>query len=240
MGSKAEKDAFIYTGDDVLDIMSRYAINRNNSIEKLINKNIHPGNSGVSLKLCEFGAGRGEFINRFAGRKGISTYAVELDEHYLGALKRKHKACKDINDLEEKMDFIYLIDVLEHIEEDEKMLKRLHETLDVNGRIFIYVPARMELFSPFDTRIGHFRRYHKRELRDKLMNAGFHIEEISYHEILGYFAAYYNKFLSKKGELNAGAVKIYDKIIVPASGFIEKIFPVPIGKSLFASAVKKQ
>jgi len=235
---------FVYTGDDVLDVMGQFAQNRHKSVEKLIAKHLRFDELSVQQpqKILEFGAGKGEFINRFTGTQGLDTYVVELDDNYRHQLGQNHKAFKDITEIhDDSLDGIYLIDVLEHLEDDRAFLKSFFQKLKKGGRLFIYVPARMELFSAFDTKIGHFRRYHKKELKNKVKEAGFEVQSIRYHEILGYFAAYFNKLFSKAndGDLNADAVKIYDKVLVPTTNAFEKVVNPPIGKSLYISAVKQ-
>ena len=241
--NNGNEQKFQYTGDDVLDVMAKYGINRNKSVETIIRKylleNIKPEN-GQKIKLLEFGAGRGEFINRFKTEPQLELFAVELDEQYFKNLASQYTAYQDIAQMpDSSLDGIYLIDVLEHIENDVEMLNIFHQKLKKGGKILIYVPARMELFSNFDTEIGHFRRYHKAELKEKVVNAKFAVDKISYHEIIGYFAAYYNKLFSKKGEqLNKNAVMIYDKFLVPPTNFIERFISPPIGKSLYIIATK--
>ena len=228
-----------YTGVDALEVMSRYAPNRNRSIEKLIVKNLKFDETSKSLKILEFGAGKGEFILRFISRKNLELFAVEIDPSFIKDLSAKVKVFNSIDEVPEGLDCIYLIDVLEHLENDQFILNCFYKKLNDCGRIFIYVPARMELFSPFDKRIGHFRRYDIKELKDKAEKAGFTIEDIRYHELLGYAASWINKLFNKNADLNSSAVKIYDSFLVPATNFIEKFITVPIGKSIYLSAIRK-
>lgn len=230
-------EQFLYTGDDVLSVMSTHAVNRNNFIESLIVKAFNLTALSSPVNLLELGAGRGEFINRFAGRTNISTFVVEPDLTYLHNLSQIHKGFADINDVTETIDFVYGIDVLEHIENDTEVLKMIYHKLPIGGKLLIYVPARMELYSQFDKNIGHFRRYTKPELRTKITQAGFHIDTITYHELLGYFAAFTNKF-NKTGDLNPKAVAVYDKVLVPLTNVLEKYLYTPIGKSLYVIATK--
>jgi len=226
-----------YSGDHVLDIMSKYAPNRNSYVEKLIRKNLGLDQLTERKTLMEFGAGRGEFINRFDHDPMIETIAVELDPDYVKNLSLRHKTFADFNDAPQ-VDFIYLIDVLEHLEDDEDFLKKFYGKLKPGGKLFIYVPARMELLSQFDKEIGHYRRYVYRDLRDKIKGAGFKLRRIRYHEIMGYFAQLVNKLVIGKTKLDPLSLKVYDNFLVPASNFLERFIPVPIGKSLYALAEK--
>lgn len=225
----------IYAGDKILNLFSTYAINRNNSIERLIRK-CQVLNKTGNIRLLEFGAGKGEFINRFKEEKNIKTIAVEQDPTYRILLSENHEVYEKIDDVQGEIDLIFLIDVLEHLNDDEAYLKIFHDKIKKGGTLFIYVPARMELYSDFDKAIGHFRRYSKKELVEKLMKAGFQIEECRYHELLGYVAsAIHNKWMSQK-EPTATSVQIYDKVLVPLTNFIEKWINPPIGKSLYLFA----
>jgi SAM-dependent methyltransferase len=230
-------EEFSYTGDDVLTVMSKYAVNRNNFIEKLIRRSFGLNNTTTPHNLLEIGAGKGEFINRFKHTPHIKTAIVEPDMQYFNELSKSHQGYESINSISEKIDYAYAIDVMEHIENDTEVLKELYAKLADGGKLLIYVPARMELYSQFDRNIGHFRRYTKSELNSKVREAGFTIETSTYHEILGYFAAFFNKF-SQSGDLNPKAVAVYDKFLVPLTNFIERFLYIPIGKSLYVIAKK--
>lgn len=229
----------LYTGDQVLDVMSACAVNRNNYIEELIRNAFHLDALQVKKNILDFGAGKGEFINRFSGLPNLETHAVEIEESYRDRLSKNNHVHKDIEEIEgNTLDFIYSIDVLEHIKDDGKVLKQLHEKLREGGILFIYVPARIELYSNFDKKIGHVRRYHKKELFRKVCEAQLKVNTIRYHEFIGYFAAYYNKFISRDGTLNPKAVSFHDTFFVPVTNMIERHINMPIGKSLYVIASK--
>ncbi|MDJ1503681.1 class I SAM-dependent methyltransferase [Xanthocytophaga agilis] len=231
---------FVYTGDDVLDVMSKFAVKRNKAVESLITTSFNLDKLTSQVKLLEFGAGRGEFINRFRNKQYIQTLATDLDEDYCLKLSQNHTAFHTLDELPYPVNFIFAIDVLEHIEDDLAILKQMHQSLTSGGKIFIYVPARQELYSQFDKQIGHFRRYHLKDLKNKALQAGFTIDSLRYHDFLGYFAAYYNKFFFKENDtLNSKAVSIYDTYLVPVSNVIEKLLVKPfIGKDLLLVASK--
>jgi SAM-dependent methyltransferase len=223
-----------YQGAGVLDVMSANAVNRNNAIAKLISKFIFGGLKSRAT-VVEFGAGKGEFIFRYINKADVKLIAIDSDESFIKILSEKVKTFQSLDEIKEPVDAIYLIDVLEHIQEDGKILEAFYQKLVPGGRLFIYVPARRELYSEFDKSIGHFRRYNMNELRDLVSNAGFRIKISRYHEVLGYFASAMNK-LSGSSKLQPVAVKWYDSILVPASEFIERFIPVPFGKSIYLSA----
>jgi SAM-dependent methyltransferase len=73
-----------------------------------------------------------------------------------------------------------LFDVLEHLPDDAKAIEQIAAHLTPGGIFIATVPAFNFLFSENDKRIGHFRRYTKRELVDLLRGLGFTIEYCSY------------------------------------------------------------
>ena len=227
-----------YTGDQVLETMSKFAQNRNNEIYSIILSTFELDKKVEDKKsILEFGAGRGEFIDRLRTNKNVVTYASEIDPKYLKSLKKRHLAFDDITIYHNKFDGVFAIDVLEHVEHDLALMKQIYSAIKKNGKIFIYVPARPELYSDFDKNIGHYRRYVLSELKSKAEKAGFVVEDIYYHDFLGYLAAIFNKFTTK-GDLNQKMVGLYDSVFFPITMFIEGLFHPPIGKSLVLKARK--
>lgn len=77
-------------------------------------------------------------------------------------------------------DTLMLLDVLEHIEDDEKFLMLLHKKLKTGGKVIVTVPAFQSLWSSEDDAAGHFRRYRIQEIKQLFSNCGFNIEFASY------------------------------------------------------------
>jgi SAM-dependent methyltransferase len=76
----------------------------------------------------------------------------------------------------EALHLVGMFDVLEHIEDDERVLRSVRKMLAPGGALCITVPAHMSLWSYFDEAARHARRYMYDELRDKLNSAGFEVE----------------------------------------------------------------
>ncbi len=139
---------------------------------------------------------------------------------------------------EQSPDSIIYINVLEHIENDQLELKTVHRTLRKNGRVFVFVPALPTLFSEFDRHIGHFRRYRKKELDEKCRNAGFRLVLSKYFDVSGILPWLFKYRLLKSTTMESGAVRLYDKFVVPLAKPLEKLLPPPIGKNLLVVAEK--
>ena len=137
-----------------------------------------------------------------------------------------------------KPDSIIYVNVLEHIEDDVAELSMIHQTLPENGRCFIFVPALQALYGEFDRRIGHFRRYSKKEIDEKCESAGFRILKLKYFDFAGVFPWYVKYKILKSDSLESGAVALYDKIAVPLVSRFEKYFSMPVGKNILLVAEK--
>ena len=72
-----------------------------------------------------------------------------------------------------------MFDVLEHIPEDVETLVALREALTPGGRLMLTVPSHQNLWSYFDEAAHHCRRYSSREIRARLIEAGFEVEFLS-------------------------------------------------------------
>jgi len=73
------------------------------------------------------------------------------------------------------------LDVLEHVDDDLKALDELLRVTKDGGVLVITVPAYGFLWSEHDEALHHRRRYAASELRNKLTNAGFEVERITYY-----------------------------------------------------------
>ena len=79
----------------------------------------------------------------------------------------------------EEFDVIGAFDVLEHIQEDERVLAEMERAVKRGGGILITVPHHPFLWSDSDDFARHVRRYKTRELRDKVERAGFEVVRVT-------------------------------------------------------------
>ena len=75
----------------------------------------------------------------------------------------------------EEFDVIGAFDVLEHIEEDERVLGQIHAALMPHGFMLLTVPQHTWLWSSLDEYACHIRRYAASGLHKKIEAAGFQI-----------------------------------------------------------------
>lgn len=73
----------------------------------------------------------------------------------------------------DEFDVIGAFDVLEHIEEDELVLRNIWRATKSGGGVLVSVPQHQWLWSAADDHACHVRRYRPHELETKMRDAGF-------------------------------------------------------------------
>ena len=214
-------------GHDNLHSM-RFAHNYNAIIVKGILKELNDG------KIMDFGAGDGYFAEKIGKSSSSTPICVEPDGIYLDMLEEKGlKAYKSLDDVvEEEFDFIYTLNVLEHIPDDKAALFNMRKKLHVGGKIYIFVPAFQVLYGNMDRMLNHVRRYSRKEALAKVIEAGFKIEKVSYFDSLGFLVAVIHKLLKGSGKLSIKSIRFYDSCIFPVSCALDLLFSGVFGKNL--------
>jgi SAM-dependent methyltransferase len=202
----------------------------------------------VQGKTLEIGAGTGNLTKYFTDKKPL--YVTEIDQELVKLLKKKF--LKEKNVFIERLDVtkkppekfltffstIFAVNVLEHIENDASALKNIKQMLKQNGKLLLLVPAKKKAYTKLDQELGHYRRYEKKELIDKLENAGYEIEKIYFFNFVGLLSwAIRDKVKKNNINLKPYHIKIFDSI-VPILRKLESIIKVPLGISLIVIAKK--
>ena len=230
----------IYIGKD-LESMS-YAQNYSEWIIELFLD--YTGNT-----IGEVGAGTGNLTNLFSKLdkvKSISAFEPSDDMHDILVKNTNQSnkistinstAAQVVNNYTSHFDSIFYINVLEHVKNDDEETRIIHKMLKDGGNACIFVPALSYLYSEFDKSIGHYRRYHKKQLKDLFESNGFKVLNIKYIDMLGIIPWYIN-FVLLKRSLDPKSTKLYDSFIIPLVKRIDKLFESPVGKNLILVAQK--
>jgi hypothetical protein len=204
----------------------------------------------LGRKIVEVGAGTGSFSEMLLAESYDSLALIEPSEMFRSlraniALSNNgleidfyntlfSEACEDLKGA----DSILYINVLEHIEDDTGEIDLVYRTLDTGGRCFIFVPALAWLYGKFDRKIGHFRRYAKTDLEQKVRNAGFRIIRSKYFDLPGVVPWYIKYRMLGSDSLGGDAVLFYDKLVVPVASRFERYLGPPLGKNILLIAEK--
>lgn len=217
-----------YQGRDVLELMTK-AQNYNNAIADLSLKYLNQSDK----RVVDFGAGLGTF-SEILRERGLEVICIETDLEELAVIKDKHfEAYKDVLSFEdESINNAVSFNVFEHIQEDEDALAQIYKKMQKGGRFFIFVPAFKSLYSNFDRKLGHFRRYEMSEISEKVESCGFKIVHKEYFDSLGFVLAFIYKILYFKGKILPFSILFFDKILFSISRFADKYCSSRFGKNI--------
>jgi len=137
---------------------------------------------------------------------------------------------------DQSCDTIIMVNVLEHIEDDESAIKGVHRVLKPGGHLLLFVPALQSLYSELDRKHGHFRRYHLAPLAYKLSTHGFKIHDKRYFDLAGVLPWWLINTLAKKTDFNPAIATLYDRYFIPVTKFIERFIVPPLGKNILIIA----
>jgi SAM-dependent methyltransferase len=197
----------------------------------------------LSGRILEVGAGHGTFSEHLAELGPL--VASEPSPRSAALLRERLADRPDIEvvegDLaaltaERRFDGIVLLNVLEHIEDDDEALRLIHDGLEHGGRVALLVPAFEVLYSRFDAAVGHHRRYRLPELVAKVEGADLQIVEARYVNSAGFFAWLATARLLKLTPTKSALATTYDRLVVPMVRAAESRVEPPFGQSCFVVA----
>lgn len=200
--------------------------------------------------LLDIGSGTASNVREFS--KFAKTVGIDIDIQFLRFAKKEGKISTlflSANALylpfkNEIFDIVTALDVIEHIDNDLAVLFEINRILKHGGKLIITVPALKKLWSNFDEKVGHLRRYSKSELCEKIKKTGFRVDFSSYFFMITVPILY----LVRMREKRPGDVKIVHKVnpilneilyrYFKFEILLMKIFRLPFGSSLIAVATK--
>lgn len=221
-----------YTGVDVLHVLDE-ATNYNALLLDLILRS-----ADGRRRMLDFGAGIGTF-SKLLRNRGIDVTCVEPDAHLADALSRERfTVFRDLDQLPDgSFEFIFTLNVLEHIENDQTTVCHLADKLTSGGRLLVYVPAFELLWTSLDDKVKHYRRYRRTELEQLTRATTLSVLETRYADSLGFFATLgFKLFGNKSGDLTSRAVRLYDCYLVPASRVLDRLLGRVLGKNVYIIA----
>ena len=204
----------------------------------------------ISGALWDIGSGLGE-VSSYLTSVGVECVAVEPNR--LGAQVSSEKGVLsiqgDLHALElpvSSIEAVGLFDVLEHLDNADKVLSEIYRVLGSEGKLFITVPATKWLWSASDDLVGHHGRYTRKKIRQQLKNAGFEVLSIRYF----FFSLVLPILILRAVPYRLGVRSLIDdtKLVQKKSGWISRLITkvevalcgkIPIGTSLVIVATKK-
>lgn len=192
----------------------------------------------LGKRVAELGSGRGN-LSKLLKAHGGNTLLTDNREEYLNELTQRwghlphvKVAPLDLIDSAEyqaladfQTDTVVCLNVLEHIEDDVFVLQRLQQVLPRDARLVFLVPFNPKLYSNFDRELGHFRRYQKQELENKMTDAGFVVERQFFFNKAGVLAWFVGNTLCKQRTITRWQLKVYN-FLTPLFRLLDRCLPM--------------
>jgi 2-polyprenyl-3-methyl-5-hydroxy-6-metoxy-1,4-benzoquinol methylase len=195
--------------------------------------------------VLEVGAGLGVNTARIRTASVRSIHCLEPDEVLAKRMRAELTAWTDITVSvgtietlsQHRFDTILYIDVLEHILDDELELANAAQLLTPSGRLIVLSPAHQFLFSPFDSAVGHYRRYNKKTLMER-SPPSCDLVDIRYLDSVGLLASGANYALLKQSQPAQRQILFWDRILIPISRLLDPVLRYKLGKTIIAVWVR--
>jgi|SRR5579864_1215210 len=139
-------------------------------------------------RVVDLGGGCGGWLAFFARRTHLSIAELALADSSLTAL---HSASlpSDLTryqvdlltlDWVDRWEQVFLLDVLEHIPEEQQALQEIYKALAPGGLLFITAPALRSFWTWNDEVVGHQRRYSRTDFRRLAGACGYRLLDTRY------------------------------------------------------------
>jgi len=138
-----------------------------------------------SQLICDIGCGAGAMIPLLAEHGkvwGVENSDLAVNYCIENGIKNVFKAdSKQLPFKDESLDALSLFDVIEHIDDDARVLEECRRVCKKDATLIVSVPAYQFLMSPNDIVADHKRRYSLGALSAKLEKSGFRIRKATYY-----------------------------------------------------------
>ena len=195
----------------------------------------------IKKRILEVGPGNCVFLNRYY-EISKEIFLFEPSENLRIKLNSKIENFKEVKLIKEydnsKYDTIIYLDVIEHIENDQNEILNAYNRLNKDGYLIINVPAFQFLYTDYDKKIGHYRRYSKSSFKELLQNLNINNFKMSYFDSIGFCLIFFSKYFAVSNKVNfKKSVGIWN-FLVPISKLLDFFLSSFIGKSLMVTIKK--
>jgi SAM-dependent methyltransferase len=199
----------------------------------------------VGSSLLEIGSGLGDFSAQFLPRLARLVVS-DSDPYCIEQLTKRYEADPSVEVLDlvlpaeipltEPVDTVVAMNVLEHIVDDVAALRSLARVTKPGGKIVLWVPGYQQLYGDFDRKVGHVRRYTPKTLGAAVTAAGLSAEVLRPINLLGGVAWWFAVRRAGVSYPKPNIVRLYDRTVVPATRFIERLIRPPFGQTVLCVA----
>jgi len=196
-------------------------------------------------RVLEVGSGIGN-ISSFFVQDNFNITLSDIDDHYIQTLNNKFAGAGNVKDIifldlqqhnfhhsyaimKDSFDTVFLVNVLEHLDDDSQALQNCKMLLRTGGTLIVLVPAYSWLYSQLDKKLRHCRRYTLAVLQSLFNKHQLTIRKQFYFNALGLVAWSYAKIFRLSAVPGRG-MGIYNNL-VPLAKAIDKLVVTKIGLS---------
>jgi len=193
-----------------------------------------------SMEAVDFGAGIGTFA-RMLHERGVNVLCVEPDSGQCAAIRAQGLlATTDLGSLpDDSVEYLYSLNVLEHIEDDDGALRLIARKIAPGGRVLIDVTAFDLRFTSINRNVGPHSRYRRPQLIELVRRAGLRVIAARYADSLGFLATLVYKAIgSDSGDIDRRSILIFDRFIFPLSRLCDVALGRVLGKNVYLIASK--
>lgn len=137
----------------------------------------------VPLRILDVGCGTGanlEMLSAFGNAEGVDVSDDALEFCRRKGLTVQKGLAEKLPYADGAFDVTTALDVVEHLDDDIAGLKEMFRVTKPGGYSLIFVPAFMWLWGVQDDISHHRIRYTKKEIVDRLKQAGYEVERATY------------------------------------------------------------
>lgn len=179
-------DVQVYRRMAELDSTHWWFVARRRILEALIERKVRPP---ANARILEVGCGTGHNLEMLSGFGHVEAIELEPEARALSS-KRLGRPVHDaaLPDLSlfpaDHFDLVALLDVLEHVDDDNAALAAIRGRLKPGGKLLVTVPANRWMWTSHDAAHHHHRRYQKGELGAVATRAGLEIDLLTHFNTL--------------------------------------------------------
>lgn len=230
-----------------------YFVGKVKLIERIVRQNV-----GVSpeLRFLDVGCGTGNILQMLSRHGSAVGLDISHEALHFCRMRSLDKLCLAQPDsflpfTDESFDVVSAFDMLEHVDEDWKLLLEIKRVCRKGGKILLTVPAHPFLWSEHDVALHHRRRYTKASFRSLIGKANLHIVRFSYANSFLFPVAVAYRTLRKVLKHDTGQVqseffvnlprllnRLLLSIFVCEGGILSRL-NLPMGLSLLTVCEKK-
>ena len=225
-------------------------LSKTDALNEWVYQSIQPYLKG---EILEIGSGIGN-ISKFLIRDNYSVTLSDYNPEYCQILKKNYGHLPNIKGIEqinlqndsyqddyflmkESFDTIFLLNVIEHIKDDEKAVTICKFLLKKGGNLIMLAPSYSFLYCRMDKELGHFRRYTLSKLAALCSNAGLNVIHKQYFNVLGIAGWLVSGKLLTHPSLRKNELDLFNKL-VPLAKLLDRLVMKSIGLSSIIIAKK--